>query len=69
MVGGTRMKPNDYVMMVKMPSQYPFWKDEEIAHRTSEADRYHRELEELKEKLRNIKCPNCGHIFDCSKIC
>lgn len=56
--------------MVKMPrSQYPFWKDREIAYTAAEADQYRRELGELKEKLRNIKCPNCGHIFDCSKVC
>jgi DNA-directed RNA polymerase subunit RPC12/RpoP len=53
--------------MVKMPNQYPFWKDREIAYRSFEADRYRIELEELKKKTSNIKCPNCGHIFDCAK--
>ena len=50
-------------------SQYPFWKDREIAERTAEADRYFKELEELKKKLKNVKCPNCGHVFDYSEIC
>jgi uncharacterized OB-fold protein len=54
--------------MVKMPSQYPFWKDKEIAYKTADADQYRRETKELEEKLKNVKCPNCGHIFDYSKI-
>jgi len=44
--------------------QYPFWKDREIAYRTSEIWRYQRELEETKKKLKNVKCPKCGHVFD-----
>ena len=43
--------------------QYPFWKDREIAHASSEAMRYQHELTELKNKLKNIKCPKCGHVF------
>jgi len=44
--------------------QYPFWKDQEIAHYSSEADQYRRELDKIKEKLKNVKCPKCGHVFD-----
>jgi len=45
-------------------SQYPFWKDREITYETSEKWRYEQELEETTKKLRNIKCPKCGHVFN-----
>lgn len=44
-------------------NQYPFWKDQEIAHHQSQEMQYLREIQELKEKLKSIKCPKCGHIF------
>ena len=44
--------------------QYPFWKDREVAIARSEATRRYRELQEIKQKLKNVKCPKCGHIFD-----
>jgi len=44
--------------------QYPFWKDREIAYETSEKLRYQRELEVTKQRLKNVKCPKCGHVFD-----
>jgi uncharacterized OB-fold protein len=46
-----------------MPNQYPFWKDREIGLATSEARECQRELEQLKKKLENVKCPKCGHVF------
>ena len=46
------------------PGQYPFWKDQEIAHYSSEANQKQRELDEAKRKLKNVKCPKCGHVFD-----
>jgi uncharacterized OB-fold protein len=44
--------------------QYPFWKDREIAHYSSEARQKEHELDEVKRKLKNVKCPKCGHVFD-----
>jgi len=44
--------------------RYPFWKDQEIASLSSEAYQKQRELDETKRKLKNVKCPNCGHVFD-----
>ena len=44
--------------------QYPFWKDQEVAHARSEAMQSYRELQEIKQKLKNVKCPKCGHVFD-----
>jgi uncharacterized OB-fold protein len=44
--------------------QYPFWKDREIEHEASQKWRYLQELEEIKKKLKNVKCPKCGYIFD-----
>lgn len=44
-------------------NQYPFWKDQEIAHHQSQEMQYLREIQELKEKLKSVKCPKCGHIF------
>jgi len=43
--------------------QYPFWKDREVAYATSEVMQCRRDLEETRMKLKNIKCPKCGHIF------
>jgi len=44
--------------------QYPFWKDREIAAEASQKWAYQRELQEAKKKLKNVKCPKCGHVFD-----
>ena len=53
------------IVLIKMSyGQYPFWKDREIAHHSNEASRKQHELEEIKKKLKNVKCPECGHIFD-----
>ncbi len=50
-----------------MPSRYPFWKDTQLAYTGEAANRYREELKELKGKIKNIKCPNCGHVFDSTK--
>jgi len=44
--------------------QYPFWKDQQISWASSEATRYRNELARLKEKMKHIKCPKCGHTFE-----
>jgi uncharacterized OB-fold protein len=44
--------------------QYPFWKDRDAAIARSEAMQCYRELQEIKKKLKNVKCPKCGHVFD-----